>query len=234
MRAQKTQSGYTIIETLIVLAVTGTMFVITAILVSGQIAKYQFKDGVLNAQQSMQGILNDVQTGYFGLSNFAVASCDTGSTTVPGDSDCVYVGKQVEINNNGTVVTTPLLSDVDSGTPIGKPAPYAPGTELTYHIGTQTTQLSTSIDYSNSPLTPGVFYVLYTNYPDGSLTTFNGGGQSVAIFGVDSSNNVTEFNTASGKIICLQNGNRKAALKIGANRSLNVETNFGPTAAECP
>jgi hypothetical protein len=75
---------------------------------------------------------------------------------------------------------------------------------------------------------------LYTNYPDGSVANFNGGGQAVALFGQDPSGDVTEFNTATGKIICLENGNRKAALYIGPNRSLDVTINYQPTAAECP
>jgi type II secretory pathway pseudopilin PulG len=102
MRALKKQNGYTIVETLIVLAVTGTMFVVTVVLVSGQISRYQFRDGVLGSQQSIQSVLNDVQTGYFGLANSTTAACNSGSNSEPGDSNCVYIGKSISISNNCT------------------------------------------------------------------------------------------------------------------------------------
>ena len=225
MRAQKTQSGYTIIETLIVLAVTAAMFVVTVILVSGQIARYQFRGGVLNSQQSVQSVLNDVQTGYFNLADSTSAACNSGSNSEPGDSDCVYIGKRIAISNSGALKAYPLIADIDTGSPIGQPV-----AGLTEINTPETTQLSGSLDYSNP--SAGDVYVLYTNYPNGSSTTFNGGAQAVGIFGRDSSGNIGILST--GKLICMQNGTRKAVMKIGVNGALNVDVSYQPTAAECP
>ena len=228
MRAQKTQSGYTIVETLIVLAVTGAMFLVTVVLVSGQISRYQFRSGVLNAQQGIQSVLNDVQTGYFNLANSTTAACNSGSGSEPGDSDCVYIGKRISISSTGQVTASPVIADIDSNSPIGQPV-----ANLIFLSSSESTALPSNVDYAISPLTPGDLLVLYTNYPNGSITTFTGGAQAVGVFGQDGAGRVAEV-VGSGKIICLQNGTRKAALSIGANRSLNVDVNYQPTAAECP
>lgn len=228
MRAQKTQNGYTIVETLIVLAVTGAMFLVTVVLVSGQIARYQFRSGVLNAQQSVQSVINDVQTGYFSLANSTTASCNSGSSSVPGDSDCVYIGKRINISNTGVVTTSPVIADISSNSPIGQPV-----ANLIIVNNPETMNLPGNLDYTNSPLSTGDLFVLYTNYPNGSVTTFSGGAQAVGVFNQNGAGNIAEVSGA-GKILCLQNGSRKAALTIGANRSLNVDVNYQPTAAECP
>jgi type II secretory pathway pseudopilin PulG len=225
MRAQKTQSGYTIIETLIVLAVTAAMFVVTVILVSGQIARYQFRSGVLNTQQSVQSVLNDVQTGYFNLADSTTAACNSGSNSDPGDSDCVYVGKRITISNTGALSAYPLIADIDTNSPIGQPV-----ANMIEINSPEVTNLSGSIDYSNPA--SGDIYVLYTNYPNGSTANFNGGAQAVGVFGRDGSGNIAQLPT--GKLICMQNGTRKAVLKIGVNGAMNVDVSYQPTVAECP
>jgi type II secretory pathway pseudopilin PulG len=229
MRAIKTQNGYTIVETLIVLAVTGAMFVVAAVMISGQVSRYQFRDGVLNSQNTVQSVINDVQTGYFSLATSSSAPCNSGDNTVPGDSNCVYIGKIVDFGVSGQVTTYPIIANIDSASPIGQPL-----SNLTYLSNRETIRLPGNMDYTPSPTSSGCcFAIIYTNYTNSAgVTSFNGGAQSVGLYGRSPTNNLVPL--TAGKIICLQNGPRKAALVIGANRATNVEINYEPTASECP
>ncbi|MBP9820961.1 type II secretion system protein [Candidatus Saccharibacteria bacterium] len=62
----KKQLGYTIVEALIVLAVMGTLFISTSLLIRGRIQAYQYKEGMNSARQIIQDITNDTANGYFG------------------------------------------------------------------------------------------------------------------------------------------------------------------------
>ncbi|GEM_PF-1716274 len=57
--------GFTIIETLIVLAITGVMFVSIAGLVSGRQSKAQFTQGINSIRDEIEQVINDVQSGYY-------------------------------------------------------------------------------------------------------------------------------------------------------------------------
>lgn len=219
----KKQNGYTIVETFIVLGVTAVMFTATVLLVNGQIARYRFKDATYNAQQRVQGVLNDVQTGYFDLVNNVAATCNSGSNSQPGDSNCVYVGKRIVISASGQLSAYPLIANITAGSPIGQS--YV--TSVTPLAGQQIT-LPAGLDYSN-----GEVLVLYTNYPNTAALTSTGGAQSTGIFGVDGTNKIVQL-PSEGRIICMKDGAKRAMLRIGANSSMSVELDYNPTASECP
>jgi len=97
-------SGFTIVETLIVLAVTGFLFLSAVILISGRTAKTQFTTATNNLKDSIQQVINETASGYFPNSNNF--SCTYLGATSPKlqnavqaqgtNGDCVFLGKAVQ------------------------------------------------------------------------------------------------------------------------------------------
>lgn len=220
MRAQKTQIGYTIVETLIVLVVTSTMFVITVLLISGQIAKYQFRDSSYNSQQAIQDKLNDTQVGYFSTVPNASTYCTDGNIASEGNARCVYAGKKIEVTTTGNVITTPLLVSDTAGFPSG----IANVTQMTASAITE--KLPTGVDYTKG----STVYVLFTNYPNVSTDSFIGGAQTTKVY-TDSAGTFTVSNT--GQTVCIANGSRKARLTLGKDGNPNVLIEYQPATGDC-
>lgn len=87
-------TGFTIVETLIVLAVTGVMFIVTLSLVRGQIDRYQYQSSMRQVQVLIQREINDVQSGYF--PEATKKDCTGAVVATPGtNSTCVIVGKRI-------------------------------------------------------------------------------------------------------------------------------------------
>ena len=95
---KKNDTGFTIVETLIVLAVTGLMFVATLSLVNGQISRYQYQSSMRQLQVLIQREITNVESGYFPEAtnkDCSGASVQTG--TVGVDTTCVIVGKRISL-----------------------------------------------------------------------------------------------------------------------------------------
>jgi type II secretory pathway pseudopilin PulG len=210
----KKQNGYTIVETMIVLAVTGTMLTATVILVSGQISRYRFKEATFNSKQAIQGAINDVQAGYFDTTKEAISidtSCVEKSNTIAGDSECFYVGKEIKIDTNGKMTITSLYLK-DSNPPSSSNSPLA-------LLSGQTTQLPGGVDYGT-----GTFFVMFRNYPDTTTGgNFVGGAQSVGVYATKE--DITSSSGLPVKVD-LDDGSRKACLVIGRNNNLDVELEY--------
>lgn len=75
------KKGFTIVEALIVLAVTGMLFVSTSFLIRGQIEKVRYQDSMRQLQQLVQNTIDDVENGY-------LINAGTGNT------DNLLIGKK--------------------------------------------------------------------------------------------------------------------------------------------
>jgi len=73
---KRTAAGFTIVETLIVLAVTGMLFVSAVALINGRQNRTQFTTAINNLQQQLQLIINETTSGYY--RNNADFSCTKG------------------------------------------------------------------------------------------------------------------------------------------------------------
>lgn len=96
-------SGFTIIETLIVLAISGSMLVAVVSMISGQQGKTQFQQSVNQVSQQIQQIIGDVSNGYYPVSNIAcsasgssVSITKVNGSSIGTNSDCVLVGKVIQ------------------------------------------------------------------------------------------------------------------------------------------
>lgn len=69
--------GFTIVETLIVLAVSSFLFAIISVSISGQVQRYRHRDAMYRLQQEVQNVINDVQTGRFNISSDGNSNSET-------------------------------------------------------------------------------------------------------------------------------------------------------------
>lgn len=107
MWAKKNQTGFTIVETLIVLGITVVMFLSTATLVSGQIAKNQFRQGMNQIKDSIIDKINDVQSGYYpGVVKTNLSSCafDPSGVNAGENTSCQLLGKYIYFGPNSILV----------------------------------------------------------------------------------------------------------------------------------
>ena len=105
MKGGETDSrGFTIVETMIVLAVSGLIFLIAAFFIAGKQRETQFNQGIRDAQAQLQQIINEVATGFYPDSNnFSCTPGATGPTfstviqTGQGsNSGCIFLGKAIQ------------------------------------------------------------------------------------------------------------------------------------------
>lgn len=103
----KTQlGGYTIVETLIFLAVSATMFLMAMGLIRGQQNKAEFTNSVREVESRLIELTNNMATGYY--QNTANFSCTVDGTNKPvfsaspneqgANKDCILVGTVIKFN----------------------------------------------------------------------------------------------------------------------------------------
>jgi type II secretory pathway pseudopilin PulG len=118
---RQSAAGFTIVETLIVLAVTGTLFASAATLINGRQAKTQFQTGINAAKQQMQQVINESASGFFPGGGFNCTgsiggqpSFTIGANAQGTNSGCTFVGKAVQLAPQGasaTYVVYPLVGN---------------------------------------------------------------------------------------------------------------------------
>jgi len=102
-------SGYTIVETMVFLAVTGILFVSAVATVQGKQAVVQFSQGTRDAQSKIQDVINQVSTGYYPSTNSISCTAPSGgapiivagSKTQGSSDDCIFLGKVIQLGTSG-------------------------------------------------------------------------------------------------------------------------------------
>jgi type II secretory pathway pseudopilin PulG len=100
-------SGYTIVEVLIFLAISGFMFVVAAIFINGKQANAEFRQGVADTNNQIRTVINDVINGFY-PSNNNVSCSVAGATSPPvfsnsaanqgGNLGCTFMGKVIQFD----------------------------------------------------------------------------------------------------------------------------------------
>lgn len=99
------QSGYTVLEVMIFLAITGVMFASAVVAVGGNQENVQYSQAVRDFETQIKDVINDVNDGYY--STYETAQCtreasgpdiDTGSNEQGTNEDCINIGKTVMFN----------------------------------------------------------------------------------------------------------------------------------------
>lgn len=103
----KTSRGYTIIEALIFLAVSGALLISATTLISGRQERTRFSQEVDNVANELQDLFNDVATGYYpNADNIrctygagAISVTTTGPNSTGTNEQCVFSGKFIDFKN---------------------------------------------------------------------------------------------------------------------------------------
>lgn len=109
-RASRTSRGFTIIEVLIVLAVTALIFVAAVVQISGRQNRTAFQVAVREVQSQIQKTINEVSTGFY--PNLGDIQCTGSAATGPvitfgtteqgANSGCIFLGKALQFKVAGT------------------------------------------------------------------------------------------------------------------------------------
>lgn len=110
--------GYTIAETLIVLAITGILFISAYALFAGQRGETEFSQAVRDTDSKIQSYASEVSAG--ALPNGQAYACSSASgrpvldtsmtSTIGNNQDCLFLGRaiQVAVGQNGISIYTVL------------------------------------------------------------------------------------------------------------------------------
>lgn len=112
--------GYTIVEVMIFLAVSGGLFTIAAVLFSGQQTRTEFAQAARDVELQIQDVINDVSTGYYAKNadfkceapspgGAPVPSLASGPTDARGRSkDCIFIGRVMHFKVAGSTDPEPF------------------------------------------------------------------------------------------------------------------------------
>lgn len=204
---QRARGGYTIIEVMIVLAVSGVLFTAAITLFQGKNGRTQFSQAMRDADSKIQSVVSDVNSDAFPGSGQYDCTASPGKRPVlkaaigPSDTtgtngDCIYLGKALEADTNnagGAIkIYTILSSRLDATSaavttfpqatpePIMGPPPLVDLTEIyTLLSGVTITQAGISTTINPPPVGSETDMVGYYN----SLGGLAQNGQSLTSFG---------------------------------------------------
>lgn len=243
------KKGFTVVETFIVIAITGVLFLSTSLLIRGQVERYRYQDSMQQLQQLVQNSINDVDNGYFasaagdGSDYFAgkrIYFCTDGETPRSRQPCTAGASKMrvenISINSSGALTTdTEIHNNKEYYLNLPGGLKYTKFYKMTSSAPPATTLYSAS----------GGFAVMFNN-----LISTDTRAQGVGLYEEDMDNNTIGNTTGldataagredewtatrvpsywnEGKIFCFE-GLKKGSIVIGRTGSMNVEMNLEDT-----
>jgi prepilin-type N-terminal cleavage/methylation domain-containing protein len=218
MKRVSGQQGFTIVETIVVLAVVGVLFVATALSVQGSINSNKQKDAIAQLESGLRSTLNDVTNGKY--SSGGTLLCDVSATQIirasisQGTSNlgqgngksCVYAGKRIIFSSNSYSVESYATLDTDTNA-------------LAHAILVQGSKITTN--YINGMKLKSIskdFYIANQSYGSSLSGSFASGTQDVSFY-----TSLSPTSKVSSDItVCFTNTSVISSLVIGANNSLST------------
>ncbi|HVV66698.1 MAG TPA: prepilin-type N-terminal cleavage/methylation domain-containing protein [Candidatus Saccharimonadales bacterium] len=232
-KQQKQGMGYTIIEVMIVLAVSGLMFVIAATFINGKQEKTAFTQGVNEMASRVQDVIEQVTDGNYSDIPLKCTGSPSGTTigsdpteTQGTNSSCVFIGKFFHFGVSGTPTNYELFSL----------AAFFGSTSL----GADVTPITGAVDLTQQQTTPQHLNVAWvkangaTTYGFGFVQSqgtkvsgdYTNGAQTIGLVyspsltgGASESTAASELKghvaSASSAQICMTDGNRSAFITVG-------------------
>jgi len=226
------ESGFTIVETLIVLAVVGTLAVSIIASMSGRIATNREQDGVAQLDSKLRTLVQDVTNGKYSQGNLTcskdnlgvysavnasgTSTFGTGVITNPVDSrdDCVYAGKKISFYDTYYQVDTlatiegPGVTELTPNT-----TPIVTNDQVKYTF-------PAAMKLKNTPI-PVSFYIFNANnYNASTLPNFTTGTQNV-VFAPNISNPLSSL--PSNISLCFYNSNVMSSFAINSNNTITTK-----------
>lgn len=217
-------AGYTIVEALIFLAITGLLFVSVATLVSGQQSKTQFDQAVREAHQKVDDILNDVSTGlYTSTGNISCSVSLAGILRINSvaanrqgiNPDCLFIGRAIQF----LPAPAGAQSTLNIYTVVGRANPLAsiPGISSPTAL-----QRATPVVIAAATDQTGAVMANPKNYPDAYVTTpLSYGLKPSRVYYVDSSGNKRDIGWIAF-VNSLEANSAGAALKNPGNLPVSL------------
>lgn len=112
----KNRGGFTIVETIITLAVSSVLFVTVMLLFSGRQGRIEFYQGLRDVDVQIRDIANDVRNGYIPTvsGGFSCSFDDSGVVSITsgssGANNCIFAGKAIFIDSEGGQIITYTLA----------------------------------------------------------------------------------------------------------------------------
>lgn len=248
-RHRKIPFGYTIIEVLIVLAVSGMMFVIAVNFINGKQAKAAFTQGTNELASQIQNTIEQVSNGQF--SDIPLNCTFNGSSTIvnsgirpPGtNSTCIFLGKMLRFTEDGETYETQSLA-------AGRVTRDAAGNPTTPTLGnthpvvvsslTRTQRVPQQLlvkdvrvtNAAGVAVSAGAFgFTQGLGTVDNASFSFKSGAQTITM--VYSSASTLDY--AKSATICLTDNTRYAQILVGGDNAsqLSVKVKVVPTEDIC-
>lgn len=138
MKHASPERGFTIVETMIVLAVMGALFLAAVIFVAGKQNQVEFTQAINDIQSVMQQSISQVGAGFYtNTGNFTCTAAPSltltsGTNNQGSNTGCVFLGKVVQFgvkNTDPQQYETYTIAGLQSGTdlPSSQPVVIAPG-----------------------------------------------------------------------------------------------------------
>lgn len=222
MKGASSQGGFTIVETLIVLGVTGMMVVGAIILVSGQQNRVEFQQSIQDVQARIQQTINEVGAGYYPSRNNLICQQSAGQVSLSNgnreqgtNTGCIFLGKALQFgatSSNGEdmiIHTIAGLEANDGNLALADPTSVAQGLttngSASFPDASTSSQLLYGLDtvdmyYFNGATRRTIGAVAFVNglgqYEDAQLLS---GSQQVDVIPVNGSNPVAAGNFTTEK-----------------------------------
>jgi type II secretory pathway pseudopilin PulG len=219
---KKNNTGFTIVETLIVLAVSGALFVSVATLVAGQVGRNQASQAANSIEIYARDVLNDVATGYYPEIGQNFTCTNTGGTApsiglggaARGNNPvCAFAGKRIVFKADQMEIDTMVaFASRNTITNVNQLAA----------VDTPTATLREVVNYPFSATRTGgdkTYYVLNRLISPSAAqeTVFTGSLQGVNVV------NTANASSAGGFKLCFDNGSETTGMLLGAKNGTNVE-----------
>jgi prepilin-type N-terminal cleavage/methylation domain-containing protein len=240
MKGGKTPLGYTIIEVMIVLAVSGGMFLIAANFINGKQAKTAFTQGTNETASQIQNVIEQVSNGKYSDIPLNCTFDGTTTTVISGtlpsqgtNPTCTFLGKLLRFSsvNKHTYKVLSLAggrADASGGNPTLASVHPVVITDLT-----NSQDIAQQLDVAGVSVTDlsGVTYTNYYNFGfsqglgSSSGGSFQSGAQTLSLVysPVNLSDPATPDTNANGSLayaqavtVCLTDGTRYARILIGS------------------
>lgn len=91
------QKGYTIVEVLIFLAISGSMLAVAITSMSGQQQKMEFRHAMQDLEFRIRDMMSDVDKGFEAKPNNDTNYNCSGVPLSPNDVGCVFVGREINL-----------------------------------------------------------------------------------------------------------------------------------------
>lgn len=233
MMRLKKRAGFTIVETMMFLAVSGVIFVSVALMISGQLDKYQSKDAMNQLESSVRGVLNDVTNGYYPMIGQEF-NC-SGPTGVSGENrgtnqNCVLAGKSIKFESQDILIETYVTSKDTQKIPenINVISASVSPDRLTPIDSLKETK---SYQWGIMPKTNDKYFILNTiySYNTSDFTASQSGSQNVELYYSSDDGGILQDVTTNTNKACFKNGGHNSSLEFGIGGTLTVKTNFQDT-----